>query len=64
MKSIYGNALGLCGKVQNSGTSHGGLLQGTPFVSIHMTQPSGIQMLEALPLPPGVFEDQNQSNEG
>jgi len=64
MKFIYGKALVLRGEVRKSGTSRGGLLQGSPFASIHMTQPSGILMLEALPLPPGVIENQNHSNEG
>lgn len=64
MTFIYGKALVLRGEVRKSGASPGSLLQITPFVSIHTTQPTGIQMLETPPLPFGVFGNQNHSNDG
>ena len=52
------------GEIRESGASSGGLFAGTPFATNFATQGARIQVLEAPPFPPGVFRDQNPSDDG
>ena len=54
----------LRGEIRESGASSGGLFADTPFATNFATQDARIQVLEAPPLPPGVFKDQNPSKDG
>ena len=54
----------LHGEIRESGASPGGFFAGTPFATNFATLEARIQVLEAPPLPPGVFRDQNPSDDG
>jgi hypothetical protein len=63
IKLIYGNVLGLRGKVPISGASRGGFLKPLLLESVNTIQQSGIQMLEMPPLQLGGFGSEKHNND-